>query len=438
MVKINRYVLGELSPEARKSLLVRAQGNFESVQERTREIVDDVRARGDRALVEYTEKFDGARLEPGNLLVTDEEFEAAELLVAPALRDAIEQAVANIRAHHRAQVPPKSWMDEHSPGVISGERVIPIASAALYVPRGKGSFPSVMMMLAIPATLAEVPRIVACTPPGPDGTIDAATLVAAKLCGVHRIYKMGGAQAIAALAFGTDNVERVDKIVGPGNQYVSAAKRLLYGSVDPGPPAGPSESVILCDAAADPEIVVRELLIEAEHGPDSAALLVTDSPALADRVEELVPALLAKLPEQRRSFCESVFSGYGGIVITSGVDESVDFTNDYAPEHLRVIVERPFELLNRLVNAGEVLLGEHASISFGNFAIGMNAILPTGGSARSYSCVGVEEFIKRSSFAYVSKEGARKLGPIAIELARYEGFPGHAEAAEFVLARANQ
>lgn len=329
-------------------------------------------------------------------------------------------------------------MDEHTPGVISGERVIPVASAALYVPRGKGSFPSVMMMLAIPATLAEVPRIVACTPPGPDGSIDAATLVAAKLCGIDRIYKMGGAQAIAALAFGTQSVERVDKIVGPGNQYVSAAKRLLYGSVDPGPPAGPSESVILCDGNADPEVVVRELLIEAEHGPDSAALLVTDSEKLANRVEELVPALLANLPEQRRSFCESVLSGFGGIVITSGVDESVDFTNNYAPEHLRVIVDRPFELLNRLVNAGEVLLGDHASIAFGNFAIGMNAILPTGGSARSYSCVGVEEFIKRSSFAYVSAEGARRLGPVAIELATYEGFPGHAAAAEFVLGRASQ
>ncbi|MFF2188140.1 histidinol dehydrogenase [Streptomyces sp. NPDC058155] len=438
MTKINRHVLSELSPEARQSLLIRAQGNFESVEERTREIIDDLRARGDEALIEYAEKFDGARLDPAGLLVTEEEFAEADKLVEPALRGAIQQAVENIRAHHRAQVPPKSWMDEHTPGVISGERVIPIASAALYVPRGKGSFPSVMMMLAIPATLAEVPRIVACTPPGPDGSIDAATLVAAKLCGIDRIYKMGGAQAIAALAFGTQSVERVDKIVGPGNQYVSAAKRLLYGSVDPGPPAGPSESVILCDGNADPEVVVRELLIEAEHGPDSAALLVTDSEKLANRVEELVPALLSDLPEQRRSFCESVLSGFGGIVITSGIDESVDFTNDYAPEHLRVIVDRPFELLNRLVNAGEVLLGDHASIAFGNFAIGMNAILPTGGSARSYSCVGVEEFIKRSSFAYVSAEGARRLGPVAIELATYEGFPGHAAAAEFVLGRASQ
>lgn len=438
MAKINRYVLSELSPEARQSLLIRAQGDFESVEGRTREIIDDVRARGDEALIEYAQKFDGARLDRESLVVTEEEFAEAERLVAPPLREAIEQAVANVRAHHRAQVPPKSWMEEHTSGVISGERVVPVASAALYVPRGKGSFPSVMMMLAVPATLAEVPRLVACTPPGRDGTIDAATLVAARLCGVRRIYKMGGAQAIAALAFGTDTVQRVDKIVGPGNQYVSAAKRLLYGSVDPGPPAGPSESVILCDEHADPEIVVRELLVEAEHGPDSAALLVTDSQKLADRVEELVPGLLAKLPEQRRAFCESVLGGFGGIVITSGVDDSVAFTNDYAPEHLRVIVDRPFEVLNSLVNAGEVLLGEHASISFGNFAIGMNAILPTGGTARSYSCVGVEEFIKRSSFAYVSKEGARKLGPIAVELARYEGFPGHAEAAEFVLTRAGE
>lgn len=434
--KINRYSLNELSPEARRSLMVRAQGNFEAVQERTREIIDDVRDRGDQALIEYAEKFDGARLRLDGLLVTDEEFAEAERLVDPTLREAIERAVTNIRSHHRAQLPTKTWMEEHTPGVIAGERVVPIASVALYVPRGKGSFPSVMMMLGVPAVLAEVPHVAACTPPGPDGTIDAATLVAAKLCGVSRIYKMGGAQAIAALAHGTGSVRRVDKIVGPGNQYVSAAKRLLYGTVDPGPPAGPSESIVLCDGQADPEIVARELLVEAEHGPDSAALLVTDSEALADAVEKLVPALLAKLPEQRRAFCESVLAGYGGFVIAADIDQAVEFVNEWAPEHLRVIVERPFELLNRLVNAGEVLLGEHASIPFGNFAIGVNAILPTGGSARSYSCVGVEDFLKRSSFAYVSKEGARTLGPIAVELARYEGFPSHAEAAEYVLKRA--
>ncbi|WP_165987031.1 histidinol dehydrogenase [Streptomyces sp. YIM 98790] len=434
--KINRYTLSELSPEARRSLLVRAQGDFESVRERTQEIIDEVRARGDEALIDYAEKFDGARLTVEGLKATEEEFAEAERLIEPSLRSAIEQAVENIRAHHEAQLPTMTWMKEHSPGVISGERILPIASAALYVPRGKGSFPSVMMMLAVPATLAGVPRVVACTPPGPDGSIDAATLVAARLCGVRDIYKTGGAQAVAAFAFGTGAVERVEKIVGPGNQFVSAAKRLLYGQIDPGTPAGPSESVVMCDAQADPEIVAREWLVEAEHGPDSAAMLVTDSAELADRVEKLVPGLLARLPEKRRSFCETVLSGFGGIVLTSGLDESVDFVNDYAPEHLRVIVDRPFEVLNRLQNAGEVLLGEYASIPYGNFAIGVNAILPTGGSARSYSCVGVDDFLKRSSFAYVSAEGARKLGPIAVELARYEGFPSHAEAAQYTLDRA--
>ncbi|GAA2021975.1 histidinol dehydrogenase [Catenulispora yoronensis] len=434
-VKINRFTLRELAPEARRQVMVRAQGDFASVEERTREIIENVRARGDEALLEYTERFDGAKLDASRLLVTPEEFDEAERLVEPALKTAIEQAVANVRRHHRAQLPPPSWMEEFQPGVISGERVVPIASAGLYVPRGKGSFPSVMMMLAVPAVLAEVPHIAVCTPPGPDGTIDAATLVTARLCGVERIFKMGGAQAVAAFAFGTESVDRVDKIVGPGNQYVSAAKRLLYGQIDPGLPAGPSESIVLCDGHADPEVAARELLVEAEHGPDSAALLVTDSTALADQVEQLIPGLLAKLPEKRREFCESVLAGYGGIVIAEDLDDSIAFTNDYAPEHLRVLVQQPFEILSRLVNAGEVLLGENTSIAFGNFAIGLNAILPTGGGARSHSCVGIEEFVKRSSFAYVTDQGARTLGPIAIELAKYEGFPGHREAAQYIYDR---
>ena len=326
-------------------------------------------------------------------------------------------------------------MEELSPGVISGERVTPVASAGLYVPRGKGSFPSVVMMLSIPAVLAGVPRVAICTPPAPDGTVDAGSLVTARLCGVGEIYKVGGAQAIAAMAYGTETIARVDKIVGPGNQYVAAARRLVYGSVDPGAPAGPSESIVLCDDSTDAEVAARELLVEAEHGPDSAALLVTDSLRVAEAVTIVVPGLVASLPEPRKRFCETVLSGFGGIVIAGSVAESVRFVNDYAPEHLRVLVRQPFEVLHQIMNAGEVLLGERTSIAFGNFVIGVNAILPTGGFARSYSCVGVSDFLKRSSFAYVSSEGAAVIGPAAIELARYEGFPAHAQAAAHALRR---
>lgn len=437
-MKINRYVLGELSPADRHDVLARVQADLTAITPTVADIIAGVRDRGDEALLEYTRRFDGAALDARSLLVSAAEFDHAEASVDQQLRAALAQAIANITSHHRAQLPTMTWMQETVPGVLTGERWTPIASVGLYVPRGKGSFPSVMAMLCTPAVLAGVPRIVVCTPPGPDGTVDAASLVAARLSGVDTVYKVGGAQAIAALALGTDSIARVEKVVGPGNQYVTAAKRLLYGRIDPGPPAGPSESVVLCDDGADPQVVARELVVEAEHGPDSAALLVTDSPAVLDQVAELIPGLVAGLPAQRREYCEAVFSGYGGLVLAATMSDAVEFVNDYAPEHLRVIVERPFDLLNRIHNAGEVLLGEHSSIPFGNFAIGVNAILPTGGTARSYSCVGVHDFLKRSSFAYVSPEGACEIGPIAVELANYEGFPSHAEAARHTLHRARQ
>jgi histidinol dehydrogenase len=230
----------------------------------------------------------------------------------------------------------------------------------------------------------------------------------------------------------------VEKIVGPGNRYVTLAKRLVYGQVDPGLPAGPSESIVLADDSADPEGAARELMVEAEHGPDSAALLVTTSSELAGEVERLVAQFAQDLPDQRRGFVEAVLSGYGGIVVAESLDDAIAFCNEYAPEHLHAIVREPFEVLNKLEHAGEVLLGPSTSIAFGNYAIGLNAILPTGGAARGYSCVGVDDFMKRSSFAHVSGEGVPDLGRAAVTLARYEGFPAHAEAAEYVLRRQRQ
>ncbi|MGI5148636.1 histidinol dehydrogenase [Plantactinospora sp. CA-294935] len=435
-LQVNRYHLESLSGAERRVLMQRVRADYRSVEADVRAIVGDVRERGDAGLLAQTARLDGVTLSPAALKVTDEEFEAAEAAVSPAVRDALVSAIANIRHHHEAQLPASSWMQEVRPGVLVGERWTPITSVGLYVPRGKGSFPSVMTMLCAPAVIAAVPEVAVCTPPGPDGSVDAASLVAAALCGVRTIYKMGGAQAIAAFAYGTESVRRVEKIVGPGNEYVSTAKRLVYGEVDPGLPAGPSESVVLCDGAADPEIAARELLVEAEHGSNSAALLVTHSVALADAVEKLLPDLVDALPEQRREYCTAVLSGYGGIVLTTDLAASVRFVNEYAPEHLRVLVTNPFELLPKLDNAGEVLLGENTSIPFGNFAVGVNAILPTGGTARSQSCVGTIDFMKRSSFAYVSDEGVAEVGPTAVTLATYEGFPAHAAAAQFVVDRA--
>ncbi len=434
---IARHDLAQLDPAGRAALLHRVQqADTSDIADVVSGVVDAVRAEGDAALIRFTAQFDGVDLDPGALRVSDAEFAAAEDAVPAEVKAAIELAVANIRHHHSAQVPRADWMQETSPGVISGERYTPIASAGLYVPRGKGSFPSVMAMLSVPATLAGVPVIAVCTPPGPDGEVDAASLYAARLSGIDAVYRVGGAQAIAALAYGTQTLPKVEKIVGPGNRYVTHAKRLVYGQVNPGPPAGPSEAIILADETADPATVAHELLVEAEHGPDSAAVLVTTSPALADAVTALLPALADELPPQRRGFVETVLGGFGGIVVAPDLDAAIAFCNDWAPEHLHAIVADDLGVLHRLQHAGEVLLGEHASIAYGNYVIGLNAILPTGGFARGYSCVGVDDFVKRSSFAYVTADGARALGPAAATLADYEGFPAHAAAARHALARA--
>jgi histidinol dehydrogenase len=427
--------LGDLDPAGRQRLLARATAEFEALEPLVREIISDVRRRGDDALTEYTQQFDGATLTPAMMRVSDVEFDQAERDVGEELRAAMGTAVENIRHHHRRQLPPESWMTHTPAGAISGERTTPIESVGLYVPRGKGSFPSVLMMLAVPAMLAGVPAVVVCTPPGSAGRVDSASLVAARLCGIEHVVKVGGAQAIAALAFGTGQVPRVHKILGPGNMYVTVAKRLVYGHVDPGPPTGPSESIILCDAAADPQTAAVELLVEAEHGPDSAALLVTPSAQLAGNVREIAETLVARLPSPRRGYCEKVLAGHGGIVHTDDMQQALDFVNEYAPEHLRVLAADPFSLLYQIRNAGEVLLGENASIPFGNFAIGTNAILPTGGNARSYSCIGVSDFMKRSSFAYVPDRAVQAIGAVSLALAQYEGFPAHAAAVEHVMKR---
>jgi histidinol dehydrogenase len=436
-VKINRHELSALSADERARLLERVQqADPGEAGEVVAEVVAAVRERGDAAVLDYTRRFDGANLADTGLSVTPREFDEAEQSLDAELKEAIEYAVANIRSHHEAQRPAADWTKEIRPGITSGERWMPIASAGLYVPAGKGSFPSVMAMLSVPATVAGVPRIAVCTPPAADGSVDAASLYAARLSGIDTIYRVGGAQAIAALAYGTESIPRVEKIVGPGNRYVTLAKRLVYGQVDPGLPAGPSESIVLADDSADPEVAARELLVEAEHGPDSAALLVTSSRELADAVEQRIPDLAGALPDWRREFVEAVLAGYGGIVLTDSLDDAIAFSNDYAPEHLHVLAREPFEVLKRLTNAGEVLLGESTSIAFGNYAIGLNAILPTGGFARGYSCVGVQDFMKRSSFAHVTSEGVEDLSRTAVALARYEGFPAHAEAADYVRRRA--
>lgn len=409
----------------------RAELQIDALIERVRPIVEAVRERGDEALVDLTARFDRVELSPDRLRVSREEIERAHRVLDPATRAALEHAIRNVRVFHERQMPHEQWYTEVAPGVLAGEKISPISSVGLYVPRGKGAFPSVMYMLATPASIAGVPRIVVCTPPGPDGEIDPASLVAADLCGVHEIYRVGGAQAIAALAYGTSSIARVRKITGPGSGYVAAAKRLLYGTVDVGLPAGPSESITLADASADPELLARDLLIEAEHGPDSSALLVTDSRAIIEAVLALLPAKMAALPEPRQSFVRTVLEapeGTGGMVLAASMQEAIDFVNEYAPEHLEVQVREPFALLPALRNAGEILIGPYTPFCLGNYSVGTNACLPTGGFAHTYSCTSVFDFLKRTGIAYVTQEGYPALSETTRILADFEGFPSHANA----------
>ncbi len=428
---IHFYELAQLDAAQRVRLLRRAEVEIDDLLDYVRPIVRDVQYRGDAALLEYMEKFDQVKLTPETLRVSGAEIERAHTQLDPNVYAALKHAIANVHTYHAQQLPTQQTFTQVAPGVMAGEKITPITSVALCVPGRKGIFPSVMYMLATPAHIAGVSRIVVCTPPGADGTIDPASLVAADLCGVHEIYRIGGPHAIAALAYGTESIQRVHKITGPGNAYVSAAKRLLYGTIDVGLPAGPSESILLADESANPELVARDLLIEAEHGPDSSSLLVTPSRALVETVLPLLATKLAALPEPRQSFCRAGFEsekGTGGIILTETMQQAIDFTNEYAAEHLEVQVREPFALLGSLKNAGEILLGPYTPFCIGNYSAGTNAILPTGGFAHTYSCTSVHDFLKRTGLAYVTEEGYMTLSETTRQLAEFEGFPAHANA----------
>ena len=420
--------LGELSQDDLARLLRRAEKDIRDLFPLAQEVIDRVNTDGDAAVVEYARRFDAANFESWMLRASPSDFDAARASLEPEVVAAIELAHANIFRFHNEQMPEPMWFTEVQPGIMAGERVTPVASAGLYVPRGKGAFPSVMLMLATPAVVAGVPRAVVVTPPTPDGKADAASLVAAEICGIDEVYVVGGMQAIAALAFGTDTIPKVAKIIGPGSSYVSAAKRLLYGVVDVGLPAGPSESIILTDETVDPRLAALDLLVEAEHGPESAAILVTHSMDVAQQVLGFLPEYMKELPEWRRAFVENVLSNYGGVLLTASLEESIQFVNDYAPEHLEVLTSEPFVTLQKLHNAGEILLGSYTPIPTANYCLGLNAILPTGGFARSFSSVSVLDFLKRSGVGYLSREGYQRLQGITTTLADYEDFPAHAMA----------
>ncbi len=422
---MNIYKLSDMTAEEKRRIMKRAETDISEQMKLAREISDEVRDFGDAAVLKYTEKFDHVTLTPDRIKVTPEEIEAGYNNLDKPTRDAIEYAYKNIYDFHEKQLPEEMWFTNVDKGLMVGEKTTPIVDVCLYVPRGKGSFPSVLLMLGVPATVAKVPNIVVVTPPNEKGNVDDAILAAAKIIGITEIYKMGGIQAVAAVAYGTETVPKCHKIIGPGNSYATAAKRVLAQQIDAGLPAGPSEVIILADEKADPEKVALDVMIEAEHGPDSAALLVTHSKELAEKVVPIIERQKAKISDKRRKFVESVYSNYGGIILTDSLEESVAFVNEYAPEHMEVMTEKPFDVLPMIKNAGEILLGDYTPVTLCNFLLGPNAILPTGGFAKTYSSVSVFDFLKRSSIGYASKEGFERVREYAYRMATVEGFDTH-------------
>lgn len=425
---MNIFRLSQMSEEKKRFIMKRAETDISEQMKIAKEVSDDVRARGDEAVLEYTKKFDRVQLTVSQMKVSEEEIERAYEACDAKTREAIEYAAKNIHDFHEKQLPEEMWFTNVDEGLMVGEKTTPIVDVCLYVPRGKGSFPSVLLMLGVPAMVAKVPRVVVVTPPNEKGGVDDAILAAAKIIGIKEIYKVGGIQAVASVAYGTETIPKCHKIIGPGNSYATAAKRVLANYIDAGLPAGPSESIILADEYADPHKAALDWMIEAEHGPDSAALLVTHSEALAQKVVPIMEAQLEKISEKRREFIKTNYSTYGGIIITDSLEQSIEFVNEYAPEHMEVMCKNPFDVLEKIKNAGEILLGEYAPITLCNFILGPNAILPTGGFAKTYSSVSVFDFLKRSSIGYVTKEGFKRVRGYADTMATVEGFDTHALA----------
>ena len=410
---------------AREEILSRGEARVpESVERDVREILAAVRAEGDAAVMALNEKFGAPRQTA--LLATPEEIEEGYAAVDEGLKGVLARAKENIEAFHRRQKR-EGFIASEREGIVLGQRILPIARAGLYVPGGTASYPSTVLMNAIPAKIAGVPTIVMATPPGPDGKIAPAILAAAKIAGVTTIVKAGGAQAIAALAYGTQSVPRVDKIVGPGNIYVATAKRQVYGQVDIDMIAGPSEILVVADAEANPAHVAADLLSQAEHDRLSSAVLVCDSMALAEAVAAEIERQLALLP--REEIARASIEKNGKIIVADDLREGVAIANELAPEHLELCVRDPFALLGAVKNAGSIFLGRYAPEALGDYFAGPNHTLPTLGTARFASPLSVDDFVKKSSYIYYSREAFAAVKDDVARFARAEGLEAHARSA---------
>jgi histidinol dehydrogenase len=396
------------------------------IQQQVAEILAAVRDKGDAALVELTERFDGVRLDPAAIRVPDAEIDAAALQVSPETMAALAYAAGRIEAFHRAAMP-RSWSMTDAAGSRLGQDVRPLDRVGIYVPGGRAAYPSTVLMTAVPARVAGVREIVLVSPPGRDGSISPIVLAAARLAGVTEAYRVGGAQAVAALAYGTASVRRVDKIVGPGNVYVTLAKARVFGEVGIDMLAGPSEVLVIADEGADPTLAAADLLAQAEHDPMARAVLVTPSERLADRVVAETQRQLADLP--RREIAAGALAANGAVVLVAGLGEAVELANRLAPEHLELLVADPEALLPRVRHAGAVFLGAATPEVVGDYVAGPDHVLPTAGTARFSSALSTEDFVKRLSVIRYSAEGLEEAWPHLAELARVEGLAGHGAAA---------
>ena len=407
-------------------LLKRSPNNYDEFAGSVNEILNNVRNNGNKALFEYTKKFDGADINPSNIMVTKEEIqEAYDSLENPELVEVIRRSLKNIKEYHEKQKQ-YSWFDSKTDGSILGQKVTPLSRVGVYVPGGKAAYPSSVLMNVIPAKVAGVEQIVMVTPPGKDGKVNPNTLVAANEAGVDVIYKVGGAQAIAALAYGTDTIKKVDKIVGPGNIYVALAKKAVFGFVSIDSVAGPSEIMVIADESANPRYIAADLLSQAEHDELASAILVTTSKELADKVSEWVDIFANKL--NRKDIIKKSLENYGYILVADTMEEVIDVANEIASEHLEILTSNPFDTMTRIKNAGAIFLGEYSSEPLGDYFAGPNHVLPTNGTAKFFSPLSVDDFIKKSSIISYSRGALAPLSHDIRKFAKAEGLTAHANS----------
>lgn len=408
-----------------ENLLKRSPNSYGEFESRVNDVIQNVREKRDEAVFEYTLKFDGATIDQDNIRVTEEEIKEAYEQVDPKLLDVIRKALVNIRDYHAKQKQ-YSWFDSDESGIILGQKVTPLKTVGVYVPGGKAVYPSSVLMNVIPAKVAGVSNIIMTTPCGKDGKVYPSTLVAAKEAGVDAIYKVGGAQAIAALAFGTESIPKVDKIVGPGNIYVALAKKAVFGYVSIDSIAGPSEIMVLADETANPRFVAADLLSQAEHDEMASAILVTTSETLAEQVSVEVDKFVEVL--SRKEIIRKSLDNYGYILVADTMQDAIDTVNEIASEHLELVTKNPFETMTKIRNAGAIFIGEYSSEPLGDYFAGPNHVLPTNGTAKFFSPLGVDDFIKKSSIISYSREALEPVYKDIVQFAECEKLTAHANS----------